>query len=232
VLGALLLLIATLFRLISTSNPYGEHMLLLSNLFAQLQKKDVHLYLADDEIRYRSKDGAFSQQDKDIIDSRREEVIRFLRARAGVERTPLPSSGSVSPSVGQQQWWNLVTNVVTPPPPQLMHAVKRFDGIELAFVDASIRDILFRHDVLRTRFMVCSGKLITRLNPLEAFVIDIERLEKLNTSDGSDLIRQKVDEFTARGMSVADEWLVRAKIITSQDDKNRCSDNDGKSHHF
>ena len=117
----------------------------------------------------------------------------------------------IAPSLNQRLWWQWVTTVESPPPPQLIPVVKRFRGLAPDTVEQGLRDIVRRHDVLRAHFWVQDGELAAALNDPDAFGIEIQR------ADSDQGVADKVKEFSGRAMAVSDPWLTRAMLITAAD---------------
>jgi hypothetical protein len=193
-------------------------MLTIPRLLSDLQAKGVVLSLLNGELNYRAPTGALTPLDREHLSHRREDVVTYLAAMSACLRGPVKPQRSVSmtPSLLQELWWTWYGR----PPRQLnqerLPLVKLFRHTSLARIEQVLRQIITRHDTLRTSFREEHGQLLATLNPVETFSFEYEErsggdyvLAELETQ-----LKAQAAAFSEQQLPLDGQWLIRAKIIS------------------
>lgn len=193
----------------------------VGELIAELESRNVLLSLDGDQIRYRSPKGALTDLDRDGLRARRDEILRYLKARnaARALRMADPVTGLLRPSVAQEMWRAFAGGAQEGKPIALNIAtVGRFKAAPEA-VTSAVYQIMGRYDALRTRFAMRDGELLAFLNPIEAFEVEQQDLRGLNADTARQLADKEAQQFCALLNLIEGTWLTRAKVFALPDDE-------------
>jgi hypothetical protein len=200
-----------------------QSMVSISNLIAEMEARKIFLSPAGEALAYKAPPAALTEQDRQILRDRRQEILTFLKARAAAHRGPLkPAKGKPTPSFSQEVlWWQLKehdekTGKALPIYRQRSE-LRTFVTIKRTEVPAAkkaIRSLLASHNMLRTRFWARGGKLYLAYNDEKDFLIEHTRWREIATAPNStQAIRTCIDEFSGRVPGRGNRWLIRAKIL-------------------
>ncbi len=187
----------------------------IAGLIADLQGRGIVLSVADGQIRYRAPKDALTDPDKAILRSRRSEIMAFLEAREAGRglRAVRGRPGPLTASVAQEMWWRFGGGPNEGKPVALNIAtVGRFRQTGPDKVAAAIRDIIRRHDTLRTHIRIHGDALELSLNDSESFQIEQDDLSRLDALEAGAAAEAQVKEYCSRLNPVEGQWLTRARI--------------------
>ncbi len=168
-----------------------------------LHRADVELWPEGERLRFSAPTGGLNPDLKAELARRKEEILAFLRS-ARVEATELPPvtpverTGPLPTSFAQERLWFLDqyepwSSAYTTSP-----AFRLSGRVEAPVLAASLREIVRRHEVLRTRFDVDSGLPVQVVEPepvLPLLGIDLTGLSpEVRESHAWRLARMMADE--------------------------------------
>lgn len=187
----------------------------IASLIAELQTRGIILSASDGELRFRGPKDALTAADKETLRGQRPQLLEFLQARdAGrALRAVRGRPGPLAPSVAQEMWYRFGGGPNEGKPVALnIIMVGQFQNAEPEAVSHAIKDVIRRHDTLRTHVTVHGETLEFSLNDAEGFVVDHEDLTGFSADDAEAEVRQRAMAYATPLNPVEGRWLGRARV--------------------
>ncbi len=212
----------------STATP-----LRVMDLLTSLRRQGVEIQLEGDRLRLRSPKGALSEEVRQSLSVRREEIVAFLR-RARELTTELKggsghalrirpvSRGPASRfplSFAQERLWFL-ERLAPGSPVYHMPLLLRFTGTVLpALLERVLGEVIRRHEVLRTSFGDAEGEPFQVILPALPISIPVVDLASIG-SGAEDEARRLSNEEIQRPFDLTRGPLVRALLLGMSADQH------------
>ncbi|OUL18199.1 non-ribosomal peptide synthetase [Nostoc sp. 106C] len=136
----------------------------LDELLSELRQRDVKLWLEGDRLRYRAAKDSLTPELLNELKTQKAEIINFLRQVTTIATSKIPPivacerNGNLPISFGQQRLWFL-HQFEPNSSSNNMPVVVRFTGnLNVVVLEESLREVVRRHEVLRTTFPAVNGK--------------------------------------------------------------------------
>jgi amino acid adenylation domain-containing protein len=136
----------------------------LDELLSELRQRDVKLWLEGERLRYRAAKDSLTPELLAELKTQKAEIINFLRQITTAANSQIPPivacerNGNLPLSFGQQRIWFL-HQFEPNSSSNNMPVVVRFTGnLNVAVLEESLREVVRRHEVLRTTFPAVNGK--------------------------------------------------------------------------
>ncbi|MEH2084378.1 MAG: amino acid adenylation domain-containing protein [Nostoc sp.] len=136
----------------------------LNELLSELRQRDVKLWLEGERLRYRAAKDSLTPELLTELKTQKAEIINFLRQINTAASSQIPPivacerNGNLPLSFGQQRIWFL-HQFEPDSSSNNMPVVVRFTGnLNVAVLEESLREVVRRHEVLRTTFPAVNGK--------------------------------------------------------------------------
>ncbi|HYH44687.1 MAG TPA: amino acid adenylation domain-containing protein, partial [Thermoanaerobaculia bacterium] len=135
------------------------------DLFAELHALGIKLWLEGGELRFRAPRGALSDELKEALRSRREDIVEFLRsARESRQVPPVEPAdrhGVLPLSFPQERLWFLEQwrpAGIAAAAYNIVEAVRLCGPLDRRALAGGLQDVVDRHEVLRTTFAALEGQ--------------------------------------------------------------------------
>ncbi|HEX9061552.1 MAG TPA: amino acid adenylation domain-containing protein [Clostridia bacterium] len=133
---------------------------------SQLRKLGVNVWLDNDELRYQAPKGVVNKALLSEISEKKAEIIMFLKkvkteTVLGKETIPVAQRSDVTEfplSYSQQSLWFYDQLIKGNPAFNISNAVKITGELDIEAIEAALRELVKRHEALRTTFSVANGK--------------------------------------------------------------------------
>jgi amino acid adenylation domain-containing protein/non-ribosomal peptide synthase protein (TIGR01720 family) len=146
-------------------------------------------------------------------------VEAALRAEPEGAVPPIPRASRAVPieaSFGQERLW-ILDRLDPGDPSYVVPLAYRFTGpVDAAALERSLREIVGRHEVLRTSFASVDGRPVQIIHPEVALRLPVEDLRALPDRDA--IARRVTAEEAARPFDLAAAPLLRARLLVLADD--------------
>ncbi|MBD2528165.1 amino acid adenylation domain-containing protein [Nostoc flagelliforme FACHB-838] len=136
----------------------------LDELLSELRQRDVKLWLEGERLRYRATKDSLTPELLTELKTQKAEIINFLRLITTAANSQIPPivpcerNGNLPLSFGQQRIWFL-HQFEPDSSSNNMPVVVRFTGnLNVAVLEESLKEVVRRHEVLRTTFPAVNGK--------------------------------------------------------------------------
>ncbi|HEX6287623.1 MAG TPA: amino acid adenylation domain-containing protein, partial [Herpetosiphonaceae bacterium] len=201
-----------------------------AELLAQLQKRDIKLWLDDDQLAYNAPKGALTADLRAALVARKAEIIEFLReAKAATATRPqiqrIDRSAELPASFAQQRLWLL--DQLTPDSAvyNISGAVQLSGPLDVAALERSLSEIVRRHESLRTTFVQAGAALDGQLlqviappRPIMLAPVDLHPEGTRLPADQRQTEAQRLaDEQALRPFDLARGPLLRAALLRLDD---------------
>ncbi|HYO54119.1 non-ribosomal peptide synthetase, partial [Archangium sp.] len=126
---------------------------------------------------------------------------------------PVPREGELPASFAQQQLWfleQLQPGGSTYNVPLGMHLLGRLD---VAALERSLRELIRRHETLRTTFASPGGRVVQVISPEVRLELEVEDLEGLAAPEREAEARRRAREEAQRPFELSRGPLLRAKVL-------------------
>ncbi|MCP4663418.1 MAG: non-ribosomal peptide synthetase, partial [bacterium] len=153
---------------------------------------------------------------------------RIAAARQGEQAAPLPPlrpaprEPEPEPSLAQEPLWffeqlapgTAAYNVSVP--------VRLQGGIEIAALDASMKEVMRRHQTLRSRFEPRQGRPVVVLTPADRFHLPLVELRALAPAERKAEAQRWLTRESRRPFDLARGPLLRALLLRLREDEHAC----------
>ena len=136
----------------------------LDELLSELRQRDVKLWLEGESLRYRAAKDSLTPELLTQLKTQKAEIINFLRQITTAASSQIPPivacerNGNLPLSFGQQRLWFL-HQFEPDSSSNNMPVVVRFTGnLNVAVLEESLKEVVRRHEILRTTFPAVNGK--------------------------------------------------------------------------
>ncbi|MEH2158242.1 non-ribosomal peptide synthetase [Nostoc sp.] len=143
----------------------------LDELLSELRQRDVKLWLEGDacgghsqRLRYRAAKDSLTPELLTELKTQKAEIINFLRQITTAANSQIPPivacerNGSLPLSFGQQRIWFLHQFEPDSSSNNMPVVVRLTGNLNVAVLEESLREVVRRHEVLRTTFPAVNGK--------------------------------------------------------------------------
>ena len=152
-------------------------------------------------------------------------VEEALRAQQGIRVPPIvpvPREKPLPLSFAQQRLWFLTQLEPDSPFYNVPAAVRLTGRLDLAALEQTFSEVIRRHEVLRTRFVVVDNQPVQIVDPPAPLRAPIVDLSSMPEEEREAEIRKLVDEESAQLFDLAEGPLVRLKLLRLSDDEQVC----------
>ncbi|MGH1396828.1 MAG: condensation domain-containing protein, partial [Trichormus sp.] len=136
----------------------------LDQVLSELRQRNVQLWLEGDRLRYRAAKDSLTPELMADLKTQKTEIIKFLRQITTVASANIPPvvccerNDNLPLSFGQQRLWFL-HQFEPDSSSNNMPVVVRFTGnLNVSILEESLKEVVRRHEVLRTTFPAVDGK--------------------------------------------------------------------------
>jgi amino acid adenylation domain-containing protein/FkbM family methyltransferase len=164
----------------------------IKTFLAELESRDIHLQAEDERLQCDAPQGALTAELRAELAQRKPEILQYFRHRRALEQPipAIPRTDHLPLSFAQQRLWFL-DQLEGPSATYNMPIGLRLEGrLDQAVLARSLKEIVARHEVLRSRFALVNGVPVVRIAtvdqplpvidlrmlPAEAQAAEVERL--------------------------------------------------------
>jgi acyl carrier protein len=144
----------------------------------------------------------------------------WLALRANVKRrrrvipiTPIPRDGSLELSYSQERLWFLDQRQPNSSVHQLLHIFYLEGSVNITVLENCLREIVQRHEVLRTTFPCVKGRPVPVISSEAMFELPVSDLQAFSPEQWTDKIRSLALEYADRPFDLALGPLWRFKLL-------------------
>ena len=184
----------------------------VADVITRVERKGARLWVEQGRLVYRAPKGALSPGDLDELRAVKDQIVSYLEARTGesVPDTSNSQRGYQLPlSFSQLAHWNLYRLHDRPGIRQVATATCLRGRLEVDVLEKSLKEVVRRHDALRTRIVVNDGTPNQEVSPSVSFELQLN--EPAAATEGS--LQRQIEEFLAQPIDVTSDPLFAAKLF-------------------
>src|SRR5688572_14503515 len=192
----------------------------ITDLIADLSQRGVRLWLDGEQLRFRAPQGTLTSELKVQLAARKDELREFLQqvqssleAPAAPAISPAPRDDDPPLSYAQERLW-FAAQWEPESAAYNIYEVIVVDGrIDLPALEKSLNEIIRRHEVLRTSFVVRGGEPVQRIAPEAQLGIKLIELEHLTAAEREVETQRIIDAETSTPFDLTQSPLLRVVLI-------------------
>ncbi|MGB1061976.1 MAG: condensation domain-containing protein, partial [Ketobacter sp.] len=183
---------------------------------ASLAKKDIRLWLEGENLRFSAPEGAFTPDIKEKVVANKPAIIEFLRQARKLNETaiePVSRDQPLVTSFGQQRLWILDQLNPHDVTYNMSSALRIKGALEVAVLDKVLRELVKRHESLRTCFDDRDGEPVQIVLPADKWSLSQRDLSELSDRQQQEAIEQAVDAESLTPYNLKTGPLFRAQLL-------------------
>lgn len=185
-------------------------------LLSSLAKKDIRLWLENDNLRFSAPEGAFTPEVKQQVVSSKAEIIAFLKQAQKSTQAAIPKADRNAPmpaSYSQQRLW--ILDQINPGDITYnMSSALRIKGqIDPKILESVFGRIVARHESLRTVFEDVDGSPYQIIQPHQGWSLPIVDLSTESEDERERQVQKFAQQETLTPFNLAKGPLFRAKLL-------------------
>jgi amino acid adenylation domain-containing protein len=149
------------------------------------------------------------------------EVDRLLRASAGVEAPPIrPADRTEDPplSFAQERLWFIDRLEPGNPVYNMPFPLRMRGPLDAAALERALGEMVRRHEVLRTRFVLVDGRPVQRIEPADGWRLPVDVVDALADDAREAEVAARVGEWVAARFDLERGPLFRARLLRAAAD--------------
>jgi amino acid adenylation domain-containing protein len=188
-----------------------------------LRSLDVRVWADNGQLRVSAPDGVLTPDLRAQLAARKAEILAFLQqANQASQDTPeiqrTARDGSIPLSFSQHRIWLFDQLEPQNPAYNIPASVRLIGPLNMAAIQASINEIVRRHEVLRTTFGSVNGQISQVIAPAFSLPMPVTDLRGLPVLERDAAVRQAVNEEARRPFDLAAGPLLRVSFLRLVDD--------------
>jgi amino acid adenylation domain-containing protein len=185
-------------------------------LLAHLRELDVRLWADGERLRFDAPRGAFTPELHAELTRRKGALLELLRAAGGEAGAPIERAargGELLLSFSQERLWFLVEFEPGTPAYNLPEAVRLSGRLDAAALEASLREMVRRHEALRTTFTALAGRPVQVISPRADLSLPLVDLRRLAADRRETAAARLASRLAAMPFDLTRGPLIRAHLL-------------------
>ncbi len=199
---------------------------MLSEFLSYLRSLDVRLWLEGDRLRFSAPPGVMTPELTQQLVERKPEIMSFLARVGQMSQAAAPAIVRLSRneplplSYAQERLW--VFDRLNPNSPvyNIAGAVRLKGRLDLSALERSCNEIIKRHEVLRTNFVIVNGKPRQSVLPDLQLKIPVVDIGEGSVEDREIEVQRLAAEEAQQPFDLSTAPLLRMKILKLGDDEH------------
>ena len=188
---------------------------------AYVRSLDVKLWLEGDRLRLNAPKGAITPDLRDELARRKPSIINLLQMAAQPTLPPalqrIAREGPLVLSFPQRRLWLIDQLSPGIAAYNIVGAISLIGQLDVRLLERSFREIVQRHESLRTTFAVEDSQPVQRIAPASAFQLEISDVRHLSDAAQAREVQQLVRAEALRPFDLACDVMLRAGLILRAD---------------
>jgi len=192
----------------------------IESFLAALSRQEVRLWMDGDRLRCTGPEEVLTSELSAQLKERKPEIIDFLKKTEQKTETdeaiiPTPRPDYIPLSFAQQRLWFLHQMQPNAAVYNLPMAIRVEGFLDISAFEQSLNEIVRRHEILRTRFVLAKGQPAQRVE--EAAAIEIEKVDLqaslASTEDTQRAIEQAAIKAATQPFDLSQDQLLRVTLL-------------------
>ncbi|MBD2625734.1 non-ribosomal peptide synthetase [Trichormus variabilis] len=198
----------------------------IEKFLSDLCSLDIKLWVENDRLRCSAPKEALTPDIKAELATRKAEIIAFIsQANQALESKPesiQPASrkGNIPLSFAQQRLWFLSQLEPNSSAYNIPAAVRLTGKLNVAALSKSIKEIIRRHEILRTTFTVVDGEAIQVISKGENFTFSVIDLQALAEDEKQQQVQNLAVLEAQKPFDLVQDLLIRVSLLQLSETDN------------
>ncbi|HBL12848.1 MAG TPA: non-ribosomal peptide synthetase, partial [Cyanobacteria bacterium UBA11162] len=191
----------------------------IANFLSDFDRLDVRFWVKGDQLHYSAPQGTLTPDLLSQLRERKAEIIEFL------QRTNIASTYSLEPiapvsrdkdlplSFAQQRMWFLDQIEGKSAAYNLAGTINISGSLQVEILEQSFREIVQRHEALRTIFKNVNGQPIQVISPTVTFALPLVDLRRISEAERDTQVQRLVIEEAQRPFNLTQGSLLRVTLL-------------------
>ena len=188
----------------------------IERLLVDLDQAGVELWVEDGRLRSRALEGAITAAQREQIRLYRDEIIAMLQQGRGQPAVttiqPVERSGAEPLSYAQQRLWFL-EELGSGAAYNIPLALALEGALDLPALQQSLREVVRRHESLRTTFALHAGTPYQVIQPAPWFELPVVDLRGLSGAAQANEVNRLSEAETLRPFDLAQDLMLRGQLL-------------------
>ncbi len=198
----------------------------LTEIFTTLQQRGIRIWVEEGQLCFKAPPLALTPELRQTLIAHKADIIRFLHDIEAAHQLTAPAftrvdrDGRLPLSFAQQRLWILDQLEPASPAYTIPSAIQLSGALNIAALTQSLKEIVRRHEVLRTTFAMVDGQPVQLIHPEPAFTLKLLDLCHSSRSDWLATVRQLAAQETLRPFDLAQGPLIRFYLLRQSADEH------------
>ncbi|MBG1243498.1 non-ribosomal peptide synthetase [Nostoc sp. NZL] len=191
----------------------------IEEFLSYLGSLDIKLWADGDRLRCNAPEGTLTLTLRTQIQERKAEILPFLqKAHLASSSTfeaiqSVPREGKLPLSFAQQRLWFLDQLEPNSALYNIPVAVRLQGQLNILALEQSLKEVIRRHEILRTNFIKVDGQPVAIIQPESAWQLSVFDCEDLPTTEQHQHWQELATQQAQQPFDLATEPLVRATLL-------------------
>ncbi|MFS0516453.1 amino acid adenylation domain-containing protein [Nostoc sp. UIC 10607] len=191
----------------------------IEEFLSYLGSLDIKLWADGDRLRCNAPEGTLTLTLRTQIQERKAEILPFLqKAHLASSSTfekiqSIPREGKLPLSFAQQRLWFLDQLEPNSALYNIPVAVRLQGQLNILALEQSLKEVIRRHEILRTNFIKVDGQPVAIIQPESAWQLSVFDCEDLPTTEQQTAWQELATQQAQQPFDLATEPLVRATLL-------------------
>ncbi|WP_316186189.1 non-ribosomal peptide synthase/polyketide synthase [Bradyrhizobium sp. SZCCHNR31011] len=190
---------------------------MIENLLSLLRRDGVQIWSENGQVRYRAPRGVMTRERIDEVRARQQEITAFLEdIRSQNSELPpvVPRCTSELPlSFAQERLWFLEQLGSAGSSYHVAVALRLEGELDANALEQALSEIVWRHEMLRTRFETVSGRAVQIVDPAASYRLDVLDLSHLSRQEQNAELDRQSREHAAEPFDLSAAPPFRTRLI-------------------
>lgn len=193
------------------------------DMLTGIRQKGIRLWVEDGRLRYAAPKGVLTEDDLAELRACRSELLTLLKAECGARgsgslaRAPV---GLAPLTYSQLARWQSLQAGEFPRVRSIASAMRLCGRLDISALHAGIREIVSRHEALRTRIVVCDGVPMQASSAAAELDLQIEDLTALSADLRESQIERIADKHVLAPVDLALDPLLSVRLLRLRSDEH------------
>ncbi|MEM6451442.1 MAG: amino acid adenylation domain-containing protein [Cyanobacteria bacterium P01_D01_bin.105] len=191
----------------------------IESFLADLSRQNVRLWMDGARLRCTGPEEVLTNELNAQLKERKSEIIAFLQTTEASPSsdaiTPVPRPEHIPLSFAQQRLWFLHQMQPDAAVYNLPMAIRVNGFLDISAFEKSLNEIVRRHEILRTRFVLVEGQPVQQVEEVAA--VEIEQIDLQASSDSTEEIQQAIQQSALQAaikpFDLSQDQLIRVTLL-------------------
>lgn len=191
----------------------------ITEFLANLHRLGFRFWNEGEKLKFSAPKGVLDANLKDQLRSRKQEIATFLKDHQRGRKPHIPAlkksskQGPYPLSFAQQRLWFLYQLEPESAVYNLPTAIRIKGQIDLEILEHAINQLIARHDVFRTRFLIKDGVPLQQPRQTLTIHLEVETLEHSNPEEAQKQVHRRITEEGRIPFNLCEEPLIRFLVF-------------------